>query len=364
MEAATPARVKPARAAPPIVRYGKPSLPFMDLARPFFDPAGQDYFVEESRHVYEVYKRQPVRTACKNCSAPLGPVAFAKQEVPYHLCAACGHLTGHYEDTESFYRTLFSDNDGAIVAGHYAAPDRAAFDARVDVIYRPKMDFLAEVLAADGVDPARLGYADIGTGLGHFVQAMLDCGATRCRGYEASRTLVEQGNRILGGNYLDLLRIPDLAQVIPSLEAEVVTMVFVLEHLMDPRGILEALKRNPRVRYLLVAVPVHSPACYVELMFPTVYERHLSGHTHLYTDRSLRWLCDAVGLERIGEWWFGADAMDLLRSFRTRMHQLGQPKAAQKDWEAMMIPIIDGFQRSIDDAKVSSEVHLVLKVPR
>lgn len=364
MEAATPARVKPARATLPIVRYGKPSLPFMDLARPFFDPAGQDVFVEESQRIYEIYRRQPPRTACKNCCAPLAPAAFVKQEIPYHLCGGCGHLSGHYEDSEPFYRAMFSDNGGAVVAGHYAAPDRAAFDARVEVIYRPKMDFLADVLAADGVDPTRLSYADIGTGLGHFVQAMLDAGIKDCRGYEASQALVDQGNAILGGKRIELLSIPDLDRLVPELEAEVVTMVFVLEHLIDPRGIVEALKRNPAVRYLLVAVPVHSPSCYIELMFPTVYERHLSGHTHLYTDRSLRWLCDAVGLERIGEWWFGADAMDLLRSFRTRMHQTKQSPAAIKDWETMMLPVVDGFQRAIDDAKVSSEVHLILKVPR
>ncbi|MBZ0216728.1 MAG: class I SAM-dependent methyltransferase [Fimbriimonadaceae bacterium] len=348
----------------PTVRFSKPSAPFMELNRPFFDPVGQDDLVEESARLYEIYRRQPPRTACKNCATPLGPATFIKQNISYYVCDVCGHLTGHYEDTEEFYRACFSDDGGAIVASHYAAADRTAFEQRVAAVYAPKLDFLWDVLVADGADPKVLGYADVGTGLGHFIKAMLDRGIRRATGYEPSSLLVQQGNELLGDHHLEVLAIPELAALAPQLKAEVITMVFVLEHLQDPRGILEAFARNPAVRYLLISVPVHSPSGYFELMFPTVYERHLSGHTHLYTDQSLQWLCNKVGLERIGEWWFGADAMDLFRSCRTRLRQLGQPQGAIRDWEQMMIPLIDGFQETMDRHKVSSEIHLVLKVHR
>src|SRR5690606_38364668 len=143
-------------------------------------------------------------------------------------------------------------------ASHYAAPDRAAFDQRVNAIYTPKLDFLWEVLEADEVNPADLTYADIGTGLGHFIQSMLNRGITRVRGYEPARLLVDQGNQMLVGDYLEELKIPDLPGLIPRLRVDVVTMIFVLEHIQDPRGTLDALVRNPSIRYLLVAVPVHS----------------------------------------------------------------------------------------------------------
>lgn len=348
----------------PIVRYSKPSAPFLELGRDFFDPVGQDALREEQLRLYDIYRSQPPRTKCKNCEAAIGPVIFTKKDIDYHLCPNCTHLNGHHEDGEAFYRAFFSDDGGAVVASHYAAPDRAAFDQRVNAIYTPKLDFLWEVLEADEVNPADLTYADIGTGLGHFIQSMLNRGITRVRGYEPARLLVDQGNQMLGGDYLEELKIPDLPGLIPRLRVDVVTMIFVLEHIQDPRGTLEALVRNPSIRYLLVAVPVHSPSCYFELLFPTVYERHLSGHTHLYTDKSLRWLCDQVGLDILGEWWFGADAMDLFRSGRTRMHQLKQPEAGMRDWEQMMIPLIDGMQEAMDRNKVSSEVHVVLKVRR
>jgi hypothetical protein len=348
----------------PIVRYAKPSAPFLELKRDFFDPLKQDALVEESARLYKLYRSQPPRTACKNCGAPIGPPTFTKQQISYHTCPSCTHLNGQYQDTESFYRAFFSDDDGEVVAGHYSEPDRAAFDQRVAAVYRPKLDFIWDVLEADGADPASLSYADIGTGLGHFIQAMLDRGIRRARGYEPARLLVDQGNALLGGSYLEELRIPDLGGLMPRLDANVITLIFVLEHLLDPRGSLEAMARNPNVQYVLISVPVHSPSCYFEMMFPTVYERHVSGHTHLYTDRSLRWLCEQVGLDVIGAWWFGADAMDLFRSCRTRMHQLGQPAAAIRDWEAMMAPLIDGIQETMDRHLVASEVHFMTRVRR
>jgi hypothetical protein len=348
----------------PIIRYGKPSAPFLELRRNFFDPLEQDALIEESARLYDLYRSQPPRTVCKNCGAPMGPVTFIKQDISYHTCPQCTHLNGYYDDTERFYRALFSDAGGEVVASHYSAPDRAAFDQRVEAVYRPKLDFICDVLEADGVDPATLSFADIGTGLGHFVKAMLDRGITGAKGYEPARLLVDQGNALLGSDHLEELRIPDLDALIPKLDANVVTLIFVLEHLLDPRSTLEALARNPNMQYVLIAVPVHSPSCYFEMMFPSVYERHLSGHTHLYTDCSLRWLCDQVGLDVLGAWWFGADAMDLFRSVRTRMHQLGQPEAALHDWEKMIAPLIDGIQETMDCHMVTSEVHFLTKVRR
>jgi hypothetical protein len=348
----------------PIIRYGKPSAPFLDLKRNFFDPVQQDELIKESGRLYDIYRAQPPRTRCKNCEAPMGPVTFVKQNISYHICPECTHLNGYYEDTEPFYRAFFSDNGGEVVASHYSAPDRDAFEQRVAAVYRPKLDFLWDAVEADGVDPKNLSYADVGAGLGHLIKAMLDRGITRAKGYEPAQLLVNQGNDLLGGPYLEELNIPDLARLIPKLTANVVTLIFVLEHLLDPRGTLEAMARNPNIQYILVSVPVHSPSDYFEMLFPTVYERHLSGHTHLYTDTSMRWLCDKVGLDVIGAWWFGADAMDLFRAGRTRMHQLGQPEAAIRNWERMVLPIIDGLQEVIDRSLSTSELHFVMKVRR
>jgi hypothetical protein len=349
----------------PIVRFGKPSGPLLSLDRSFFDPAKQDRMMADREHLRTLYRQQPPRTECKNCASILGGPLFVKKHVEYLLCSNCGHLNGRHQDTEEFYRSYFSDEGGAVVAAHYSAADRASYKDRVTAIYRPKVDFLKEVINANGADANTLSYLDIGAGGGHFVGALLDGGVVgEAIGYEASRLLVDEGNAMLGGEYLKQIEIPGLPELLSKTKASVACLIFTLEHLLEPRRALEALCRSSSVQYVLIAVPVHSPSSYLELVFPTVFERHLFGHTHLYTEQSLRWLCDAVGLDPIGEWWFGADAVDLFRSCRTRIYQMEQPAEAIKDWEAMMLPMIDGFQQVIDRHKISSEVHFVCKVRR
>lgn len=345
----------------PIIRYGKPGTPLAEIGRHFFDPLEQQALVDENQRIYDVYRRQPKRKACKNCGSTLDEAAFFKQDILYFRCDFCDHLNGEFEDTVEFYEYQFTENGGELTAGHYAAPDQEVYARRVDTIYQPKVEFLVEALRADGARLEDLSVADIGAGTGHFVKAMRDFGVEEVRGYEVSEMQVEAGNQMIGEPLLKTMGINGLDDLVTSVSAEVVTMVFVLEHLINPYETLKALKENPTIKYLLVAVPTHSPAAYVEMMFPTVYERHLAAHTHLYTDRSLTYLCDQIGLDRIGEWWFGADAMDLFRSVQTRMHQLGQPERAFGEWNDMIMPIVDNIQYEFDCRKYSSEVHLILK---
>lgn len=343
-----------------IVRYGKENEGVIGLGRRFWDPVGQDLDQQDNAAIYEIYRAQPPRQNCKNCGFQLRDPAFHKQGINYIICSNCSHLNGEFEDTEAFYAAQFTDNGGDHVAQHYAASDRVEYEQRVEVIYAPKVEFLMDVIRAEQHNPLALSYLDIGAGTGHFVSALKRAGA-KARGLEASSLQVEMGRKILGNDCLDVLDPSAIEKVAAETSAQVVTMVFVLEHVLRPTELIQAFADNPNIQYLLVAVPIHSPAAYIEMMFPTVYERHLAGHTHLYTDQSLDWLCHHTGFRRVGEWWFGSDMMDLLRSFSVRMHQLGQPASGVEDWKQMITPLLDDMQLAIDKRKLSSEVHLILR---
>jgi len=275
----------------PHICCGKPSAPMLTLGLDFFDPHKQDACLQENKRIYELYRRQPLRTACKNCGLAIAPATFIKYDISYHLCENCGHLSGAYEDTAEYYKALFTDNGGDFIARQYSAEDRQQYDCRVAEVYAPKVDFLHECLQRHGASVDDLSYADIGAGSGYLVSALLNAGCTRVRGYEASTRQVAFGNMMLGRKCLEPLDITGLEQMAADIDAHVVTLVFVLEHLLHPYRILESLSKNPAVRYILLAVPVHSLACYIELMFPSVFQRQLFTHTHLYSDKSLAWLC-------------------------------------------------------------------------
>jgi hypothetical protein len=82
----------------------------------------------------------------------------------------------------------------------------------------------------------------------------------------------------------------------------------------------------------------------------------------LYTNDSIEYFCNEYGFSRVGEWWFGSDLMDLLRHGSVK---LGQNQCSEKfitEYQKILQPHLDDLQLIFDKSKLSSEVHMVLKV--
>lgn len=343
-------------------KFGKPNAPLLDARGHLLTLAGNDPLVARTQKIYACYRRQPRRTRCKICDAALPRDAvFEKFGITYFSCTACEHLNGAFEDTPEYNAFMFTGDASGESVAHYSEATREAFYRRVEDIYAPKARFLFDVLREAGEDPVELRHVELGAGSGYFVAALRQAGVLAALGYDASKEQIELGNRMIGEPLLRLHGMDELITLAGSVEADAVSMIFTLEHLDQPRELMAALHDNPNVRYVLIAVPTVSPSMFVELAFPSVFERHLSTHTHLFSDASLRFLAQAAGFDRAGEWWFGSDAMDLFRSIAVRMRQTGQREEALDAWTAMMRPLIDELQLTVDRRKLSSAVHLVLR---
>ncbi len=107
-----------------------------------------------------------------------------------------------------------------------------------------------------------------------------------------------------------------------------------------------------------------SLSTFLQQVCPAVFPRQLGGaDTHLYTRESLEHLARRLGLEVVGEWWFGSDMVDLFRSLLVQ----GRVPAAGPPFEAALQrylgDAIDELQLVLDRSRLSSEVHLVLRKP-
>jgi predicted RNA methylase len=339
-------------------RYGKSSEGILNVQQSFFEENEASLQLVKSQA--EIYIAQPRRTSCKLCNARLPDRPdFTKLSIPYVTCTHCSHLNGMHEDTDAFCRAVYLDES---YASYYGSADAERYRYRTDAIYRPKADFLAEALAAEGHALSEFSCADFGAGSGYMVAALLGAGADRTIGIEVSPHQVAYAKQMVGADRFRLIDIADTVATVRGLDADVVTIIGVLEHLQDQRAVLQALRDNPRVEYMLLCVPLYGLCVFLEMVFPNIHPRHLiADHTHLFTEQSLRWMEQAYGFERCAEWWFGSDMLDLYRQVLVSLSQKAETSGMTKEWTRRMRPLIDPMQLAIDRQRLASEVHLVLR---
>lgn len=356
-----------ARAPPggvPLVRFSKPAGGYLRTKAAFYDDKENARWLGIEDGVRAAYLAQPPRRQCVVCAGALGAPQFTLRGVGYGLCGTCGHFNGAHQDTLSFADALYQ-------AGHadagsvYSDPTSAEYRHRLEAIYVPKVEFLVQALRHRGEDPARLRYADLGSGGGHFVAAMRREGLPHSVGYETSAELVRHTNAMHAAELLRRNEATDLGRIAATVEADVLTMIFALEHVPDVRSFIAAVRANPRVRYFFFAVPMFTPSVFLEGIFPDLMPRSLGvGHTHLFTERSVGHLCREFGLDRVAEWWFGANAFDVHRLVKMRLGQAGATAGGVPAWDDMVLPMLEDLQAAFDRSKLSSEVHLVTAIHR
>lgn len=353
-----------------MLKYGKSCGPLLALKQDFTDQ--NDALLAEQNRLGEVYRRQPRRDVCVICGSAITDVAFSKCGIDYCFCDRCGHLNGAHQDSDAFCQALYTDDGGKDYAKNYTAADIKDYEERVSEIYLPKARFLFEALQEEKQEPTDMTYADLGAGSGYFVAALLKAGVSRVRGYDVSELQVALANSMIGAGYgggpgpwVEQHTLSELTEIVSSLDATVVSMIGVLEHLQSPRDILADLTANQSIRYLYLSVPLFSPTVFLEMVFPSVMQRHLAaGHTHLFTQSSLEWICKEHGMREIAAWWFGADMMDLMRMVTVRLAQSPDTVGMVERWQRMMAPILDGLQLELDKRRLSSEVHTLLAIDR
>lgn len=344
-----------------LIRHGKSSQGLLKHKTAMY--TANDQLTQRNNDIAAVYLRQPPRTQCKNCAMPLAATAtFVSHGIGYVECPTCGHLNGAHEETAAFCHFLYTGDDGKAYAQAYTAQDAAQFQTRVQDIYLPKAAFLAEALAGEGIDFRTCSVADMGAGSGYFVAALQQQGFPLATGYEVSADQVALGNRMLAGHPLHQFAADATEQTLAELQARVVSLIGVLEHVQSPRAALAAIAANRQVEYLYLSLPLYSASVAIEAAFPAIFNRHLGGaHTHLYSERSIRHFSAEFGFEPVAEWWFGLDLTDLFRSLYVTLAQSAETAALGERIAASFGGHVDALQQTLDAANGSSEVHVLLR---
>jgi len=335
-------------------KYSKSFADILKIKTSFFEQ--NDSKKKHLEEINKVYVAQPRRQTCKTCETPIGAPDWKSFGVPYSICETCGHLNGHHQDTQGFAEYLYGNDENGYHTNYTEDPQ--AFWQRVQKIHTPKIQFLQEILASEGVPTFDI--TDLGSGPGHFIAAA-ELAGIKAHGFEVSAAMVKEGNRHLKELELTQISMNEIYDLAATTSTTVLTLMGVLEHLNSPGALIDAFNSS-RATYLYINVPLFSLNAFIEHTFPDVMPRQLSGgHTHLYTEKSLKWLAKEKNLEEAGTWWFGTDAMDLYRSMLVTLQKNGVSEKAQSIFKESFQGLIDDLQHQIDVTRKCSEVHIVFK---
>jgi SAM-dependent methyltransferase len=339
--------------SPPDRKYSKPSSFYLKTKKDFFSE--NDKLLARSLQQNQLYAAQPKRACCKLCRSLL-PAAtdFTSHGVSYSFCATCSHLNGTFDDTKSFIEKLYISDGGTEYSTSYIDKD---FVKRTTDIYSPKIDFLTNSIRGQ-----QHRILDVGCGSGYFVYAALT-GGLQATGIDVNKTMVEFGNaqisRLTGESPLVYANEEGFHAAIVGSEAEVISAIGVIEHLRDPHRFFEAFSKS-KTRYLYYSVPMFSLSVVLENIFEAVFPRQLSGgHTHLFTERSIRKMHEIIGVTSIAEWRFGTDVMDLYRSLVVSLQRNNCSQNLTEYLATGFGSRVDDVQSILDKNHFCSEIHCI-----
>tara|TARA_B100000886_G_C20426564_1_gene494394 strand:- start:474 stop:1478 length:1005 start_codon:yes stop_codon:yes gene_type:complete len=327
-----------------IIKYSKSYQNIFNLKKDFIKY--NNFELKRVLKINTVHKNSMERKFCKNCKKKLTKKTLFKSfNIDYKICNFCGHLNSNFQENEKLFKTLYKKNSSLTFGNVY----KNNYLERMKKIYIPKVNFLKTVIKKP------LKVLDYGCGAGHFVYAL------NSKGYQAYGFEINENMKKLVPKRIanKIFYSGDLENVINSNNIDCLSLINVLEHLKDPDEIWSEFV-NSKAKYIYISVPLLSFSVLLEHVFSSVYPKQLGGaHTHLYTEQSLNYIFKKYKLRILGEWWFGTDIADLIRSLIVQ-NKFYNTKSFNKLLDKYFNNYLDKMQNILDVSKKSQEVHMVL----
>ena len=347
------------------ISFSKSLIDILSIKNGFME--ANDEHLRNSLLINQKYNLQELRKQCKNCQFPLRQnySDFSNHGVNYKICEECGHLNGERDDSIEFTQWLYKDDGGTNYSPNYLDD----YKNRISNIYLPKAKYLKDSLR-DFCGVKTFSLSDFGCGGGHFVHALSSLDI-KARGFDISAKLINLASKVWNQSdkfsakppFLCLSSEDDLISEIISSESDVISFIGVLEHLMNPINALEAFVDSSS-KYMYFSVPLFSLSTFIENVSSNTFPRQLSGgHTHLYTHESIDYFCNKYSFEKVSEWHFGTDALDLRRSLIIETVKNGMSDSAKKLLEKKFLSpsITNEIQQVLDKHLGGSETHMLIK---
>lgn len=342
-----------------IRKFSKPSG---DISKEFDRLIDQDRrMLNGAAPIKQMMREQDLkRVTCTVCETSLdGADGFDHQKVPFVVCPKCSHVQSRILLGQAGEQALDQHLSYSQI---YPTLEAEAYFSRRDAVYKPKLDFLFEVLDQIGgyENLRRAGrWLEIGSGAGYLLSALEESGCQHVKGLDRDAKLLASNKHMLSRAQLEH-SLADFYETVSVEDYDVLIAIFVLEHIEKLADVARSLKAKPKGSVFYFSVPHFGFATAFETTEPDHAGRNMDGlvHQQIFTEQSLTYFLNQAGYEKVGEWVFGQDMMDLVRFLTVRLK--GQyPDVLLNNLMSGLNQILDPVQEQIDRACLADARHVV-----
>jgi len=330
--------------------YSKP----IDLLRLNRDVTWKLALAEKQRQLAKCLSRvQQKVDHCPICKDKESRLFASINCYEYSECMSCGHIYVSNPPHSDKIHNLYSGdakNESSLQDEIYISDD--IFDVRVETIATPKVAFVKNVTNIHGGK-----WLDIGCGVGELVHAAKNSGY-QASGFESSLSECKFG-RVKGLDIQCASVSKDNFASIGIDEADIISLINVLEHQLSPREFISDLA--PFIKkgsWLVIEVPRHpSLSSFMNRVFPHLTVRHMypPDHLHVFTEKSFDLLLSETNLIVEHVWLFGQDFLEVIYSLACT-----DPANSLKPYEDF-IASSNVIQASLDSENLSDTMFVVAK---
>ena len=250
-------------------------------------------------------------------------------------------------EIECLYNSIFyNEMENSL----YGDPEISQY--RVNNIAVPKVEYVEECIGKKGA------WLDIGCGTGEIIAAAHRRG-WRVHGIETNERAAEMGRNRFG--------VPISTEFVTEHEVrslvgnfDVVSMFGVLEHIKQPRPVIEAISTHLDPNAVLVIEVPHYPSVSAlsQITFPQLVDRILAPPMHLmiFSLHALAKLLHQYGLTVKHVWFYGQDFYELV----TTLMEVCQTEN-NKGLFDLLLKLTSDFQDVIDRHKLSDEMLIIAR---
>ncbi len=308
--------------------------------------------IEKRSKDAQIFSKNTINVNCPVCGESGFESLVCIYGFEYVACLSCTHVYIKNPPNNESLLNYYENNIKEIsLRPSRDLVQKDLYKIRVNEIAKPKVSFVTDVLGKFGK------WVDIGCGSGEVLYAAKNLGWDTL-GFEIDPDEIFLAKQF--GLNVKNIKINEQNGAGFLSEADVISLISVLEHVANPKNILSVVSKFAKKDVCLVLELPHHPSlsAFSNIMFPDLIARHMlpPNHLSIFTEKSVKKFLYEFGFEPTHIWYYGQDISELMETIFLN-NKLNKQSSLLSD----ILKLLPSLQKKIDEQKMCDEFLIITR---